>query len=139
MNDYKIIDAHTHTYPESVAERAAKNLSEFYDFTVQCSGTYDDLEEQARQTGTVGFVLLSVATAARQVEKLNHSTAERVALSRSHGFEAIGFAGMHQDYHDFRGELDRCLGMGLSGGKGSPRHTGHHHRRQAALVPLRGA
>ncbi len=117
---YNIIDAHVHTYPESVAERAAINLGNFYNFTVQCTGTYCDLEEQARETGTVGFFLLSVATAARQVEKLNFSTAERVELSRSHGFETIGFAGMHQEYTEITAELDRCLKMGLAGVKIHP-------------------
>jgi len=116
----KIIDAHVHTYPESVAEKAAKNLGEFYNFTVQCAGTYEDLTRQADETGTVGFFLLAVATAPRQVEKLNTSTAELVRHSRSQGYEAIGFGGLHQDYEDLRAEVTRCDELGLAGIKIHP-------------------
>lgn len=116
----KIIDAHVHTYPESIAEKAAKNLGEFYEFTVQCTGTYDDLEHQAKETGTAGFFLLAVATAPRQVEKLNYSTAELFDYSRSRGFEAIGFGGLHQDFTDLRGEVVRCGELGLAGIKIHP-------------------
>ena len=30
----KIIDSHTHTYPDAIAARAAENLGNFYNFTV---------------------------------------------------------------------------------------------------------
>lgn len=116
----KIIDAHVHTYPESVAEKAAKNLGEFYNVTVQCSGTYDDLKRRAVETQTVGFFLLAVATAPRQVVKLNTKTAELVKLSRAQGFETIGFGGMHQDYAEVRSEVARCETLGLAGIKIHP-------------------
>jgi Predicted metal-dependent hydrolase of the TIM-barrel fold len=135
MYNYKIIDAHTHTYPEVIAEKAAKNLGEFYDFTVQCHGTYADLENQAKQTGTVGMFLLSVATSPKQVEKINTTVAENVTLSKLHGFETIGFAGMHQEYSNFGGELDRCLEMGLVGVKIHPDIQGVAID-EPALLPL---
>ena len=31
---YKIIDIHTHTYPEAISEKAVKSLAAFYEFTV---------------------------------------------------------------------------------------------------------
>ena len=57
---YKIIDIHTHTYPEAISEKAVKSLAVFYDFTVDGKGTYADLEAQAKQTGVNGFLLFSV-------------------------------------------------------------------------------
>jgi len=116
----KIIDAHVHVYPESVAEKAAKNLGEFYGFTVQCKGTYEDLKAQAKETGTAGFFFLAVATAERQVEKLNYNMANLVAKAREDGFLALGFGGLHQDYPNKRGEVARCESLGLCGIKIHP-------------------
>ena len=122
---YKIIDIHTHTYPDAIAERAVRSLGNFYNFDVRCAGTYADLEAQAEaskgsETETVGFLLFSVATNAHQVQKVNSSIAALAELSRSHGYETVGFAGMHQDYPDFAGELERCISLGLKGVKIHP-------------------
>lgn len=117
---YKIFDIHTHTYPEAIAAKACENLGRFYDFEVVSKGTYDDLESQAKECGVVGFLLFSVATNAHQVEKLNDGIAALAELSRLHGFEAVGFGGMHQDYDDYKREINRCEAMGLSGLKIHP-------------------
>lgn len=120
MTKYKIIDAHTHTYPESVAEKAAVSLGNFYNFEVKGKGTYEDLEQQAASEGICGFFLLSVATNAGQVTHINDFTAATAALSRSHGFETVGFACMHQDFHDVEAEIMRCIQLGLCGIKIHP-------------------
>ena len=112
MKTYPIFDIHTHTYPERIAEKACTNLGAFYEFIVEGKGTYADLEASAIPYNVKGFLLFSVATNAHQVPKVNDSIAELVKLSRSHGFETVGFAGMHQDFPDFAGELDRVEAMG---------------------------
>lgn len=117
---YKIIDIHTHTYPEAIADKATVSLGDFYNFEIKGKGTYADLEEQAAEAGVCGFFLLSVATNAHQVTHVNDSVAALVSLSCSHGYETVGFAGMHQDYPDYAGELDRCEAMGLRGVKIHP-------------------
>lgn len=122
---YKIIDIHTHTYPEAIADKATEALGKFYNFHVRCKGTYADLEAQAEathgsDTEVVGFLLFSVATNAHQVQKVNDSMAALAGLSRSHGYETVAFAGMHQDYPDFAGEIDRCEALGLRGVKIHP-------------------
>lgn len=122
---YKVIDIHTHTYPEAISGKAVVSLGNFYSFDVRCAGTYADLEAQAvetRQTDTevCGFLLFSVATNAHQVQKVNDSIAALAAKSRANGFETVGYAGMFQDYPDFEGELERCEKMGLQGVKIHP-------------------
>lgn len=57
---YKVIDIHTHTYPEAIAPKAVVSLGNFYNFEVKCPGIYTDLEEQAlksrmTETEVVGF------------------------------------------------------------------------------------
>lgn len=117
---YKVFDVHTHTYPEAIAEKACINLGKFYGFTVLGKGTYADLESQAADNNVGGYLLFSVATNAHQVEKVNTSIASLAELSRSHGFKTVGFAGMHQDFPDFEGEINRCLEIGLKGVKIHP-------------------
>ena len=122
---YKVIDIHTHSYPEVIAQKAAVSLGEFYNFNVECAGTYSDLENQAKEshstdTSVVGFLLLAVATNSHQVQKANDSVAAFAATSRKNGFETVGFAGIHQDYTEIEDEVDRCAAIGLRGFKIHP-------------------
>lgn len=117
---YRIFVTHTHTYPDVIAQRACDNLCSFYEFAVEGNGTYSGLEIEARENNVEGFLVFSVATNAKQVEKVNTSMAQVAELSRSHGFKTIGFAGMHQDYPDFETEIQRCVSLGLKGVKMHP-------------------
>lgn len=117
---YKIFDIHTHTYPEKIADKATVNLGNFYNFRVEGKGTYAHLESQAEANGVHGYLLFSVATNAHQVSKVNDSIAALAEHSRSRGFLTVGFAGMHQDFEDFEGELNRAWDLGLRGVKLHP-------------------
>ncbi len=117
---HKIFDIHTHTYPEAIAEKAVTNLGAFYDFVPEGKGTYADLSAQAPAYNVRGFLLFSVATNARQVQKVNDSIAALAEQSRREGFLTVGFAGMHQDFPDFAGEIDRIEKLGLKGVKIHP-------------------
>ncbi len=117
---YKIIDIHTHIYPEKISVKATKALSDFYRFIVNSKGTLDDLEKQCSKCFVTGFLLLSVATNPHQVKTVNDFAAECVRASRSRGFEAYGFASMHQDFEDIGNEVERAVSMGLKGVKLHP-------------------
>ena len=117
---YKIFDVHTHTYPEAIAEKAVTALGKFYDFVPEGKGIYRELEQIGAAARVSGFLLFSVATNAHQVQKVNDGIAAQVKLSRSAGFCTVGFAGIHQDYPDFEGELDRIMSLGLQGVKIHP-------------------
>lgn len=120
LKPQKIFDIHTHTYPEAIAEKAVTNLGAFYDFVPEGKGTYADLSAQAPAYNVRGFLLFSVATNARQVQKVNDSIAALAEKSRGEGFLTVGFAGMHQDFPDFAGEIDRIEKLGLKGVKLHP-------------------
>ena len=137
----KVFDIHTHTYPEAIAEKACVNLGKFYEFNVEGEGTYAHLESQAAENNVGGYLLFSVCTNAHQVEKVNSSIASLAELSRSHGFKTIGYAGMHQDYPDFRTELNRCRDLGLRGVKIHPdiqRFELDGERARPMMVALEG-
>lgn len=116
----KIIDSHTHTYPDAIAARAAENLGNFYNFTVAESGTFSDLERCEREAGITGFLLLPVATSAKNVDKINEAAAHQAEAARADGFEAFAFGSMHRDCPDFRAGLEHCRKLGLRGIKLHP-------------------
>ena len=120
QHSYKVFDIHTHTYPEAIAEKAVTNLGKFYDFVPEGEGTYAHLSSQAEANNVRGYLLFSVATNAHQVQKVNDSIAALAEKSRAEGFLTVGFAGMHQDYPDFEGEIDRVEKLGLCGVKIHP-------------------
>lgn len=116
----KIFDIHTHVYPESISGKAVTALNGFYNFVSEGNGTAKELRLKAGESGVSGFLLFSVATNAHQVTKVNDGIAAEVKKSRDEGFEAYGFAGMHQDFSDFAGELERVKALGLCGVKLHP-------------------
>ncbi|NLZ36994.1 MAG: amidohydrolase [Clostridiales bacterium] len=130
---YKIIDIHTHIYPEKIAEKACSALGKFYDFPIQGKATYRDIKAQSlgfekaisaedlsNSALIAGFVLLNAATSPHQVQKVNDALAKNVLRAREDGFFCRGFAGMHQDYEDMKGEVERCEAIGLTGFKLHP-------------------
>jgi len=116
----KIFDIHTHVYPDAIAKRATDSLGKFYEFTVPTEGTLSNLLAQATDAGVGGFLILAVATTAHQVRRVNESVAGFIREARGRGFDAYGFAAMHQDTPDFCAELDYSISLGLSGVKIHP-------------------
>jgi predicted TIM-barrel fold metal-dependent hydrolase len=117
---YKIIDIHTHTYPNAIAERAKVALEHFYEFTCEGDGTVDDLAESSEKAGVSGMLLLSVATNVKQIKNVNLWAASAKADLVARGFEAAAFGGIHQDCPDMAAELDHIKELGLSGIKIHP-------------------
>ena len=116
----KIFDAHVHVYPDAIADRARVALGKFYNFPVPGVGTYEGYLAECRENETSGFLVFSVATTAHQVKSINDYIADRMHAARGEGFEAVGFAAMHQDFEDVETELDRAISLGLTGIKIHP-------------------
>lgn len=117
---YKIIDIHTHTYPNAIAAKAKVALEKFYEFECQGMGTVDDLAESSAKAGVAGILMLSVATNTHQIRKVNEFAKISLDSMLERGFEAAAFAGIHQDCPDFAAELDHIKSLGLSGIKIHP-------------------
>ena len=116
----KIIDAHTHIYPDALAPRAKASLEKFYNFTCQATGTVDNLIETSKEGGVSGLLLLGVATNARQIRHVNQNLVEAMDKIRAAGLEVAAFGGIHQDCKDMAAELDFIRTAGLSGVKIHP-------------------
>ncbi|MCL2771756.1 MAG: amidohydrolase [Oscillospiraceae bacterium] len=116
----KIFDAHTHAYPDDIAEKACINLGKFYEFTVHNAGTVDALIKSEKESGSSGFALFSVATSPEQVIKINNWLDEVKIKYSDESMKIVCFTAMHHDFADKAGEVDRTLAMGFKGVKIHP-------------------
>jgi predicted TIM-barrel fold metal-dependent hydrolase len=112
----RIIDIHTHIWPDAVAEKAVNALitegmlTPFYDGTVK--GLVADMD----RTGVTASVIQPVATKPGQVASINNWAAS-VRSER-----IVPFGAMHPDLEDAAAEIDRMAGLGLRGFKLHPEH-----------------
>lgn len=111
---YKVIDVHTHIWPEKLAERAVNHVGNYYSYEMHGKGTLADLKESTSGAGVEYFVIHSSALKASQVEDVNTTAA-------SHITEKIaGFGTLHPEYADFEKEINRIISLGLKGIKLHP-------------------
>lgn len=113
----KIIDFHTHIYPDKIAERATEAIGKFYDIEMDRVGSVSNLLKYSERAGITNCVVHSVATSAQQVERINDFITAEVG---AHPDKLYGFGTMHQDYEDKIKEVDRCIELGLRGIKLHP-------------------
>jgi predicted TIM-barrel fold metal-dependent hydrolase len=113
----KIIDAHTHIYPEKIAEKATKSVGDFYDLPMANSvGTSELLINAGNVIGVSTYLVCSVATTPTQVASINNFIARECEKHP----QFFGFAAMHQDFEDIPAEIDRITALGLHGIKIHP-------------------
>ena len=117
-----IIDIHTHTFPDHMAERVIDKLSHAAHIIPHTNSTGGELIASMERAGIDLSVILPVATAARQVEKLNSA-----AASINEQFEGKGlfsFGCMHPEWDNWYDELLRVKNLGLKGIKIHPPYQG---------------
>lgn len=88
---YEIADAHTHIFPQKIAEKAAHSIADFYKVNAGDVGTVDILLENGRRLGISHYLVCSVATTPKQVPSINHFISENCRLHP----EFIGFGTIH--------------------------------------------
>lgn len=113
----KIIDFHTHIYPDKIAERATMAIGNFYDIKMERVGSLENLLKISEKAGIDRCVIHSVATNPAQVETINDFVKASVD---AHPEKLTGFGTLHQDYEDKIGEAQRIIDLGLKGIKLHP-------------------
>ena len=127
-----IIDFHAHTFPEKIACSALDKLRGASHTRTFADGTNAGLKENMRCSGIDVSVILPVATAARQVPKINDTA---VLLNEEEEKEAaqpnpvpsprlISFGCIHPEYEDYKAELARIKAQGIRGIKVHPIYQG---------------
>jgi len=113
----KIIDFHTHIFPDSLAERAIATLRahapESRAFT---NGTLDGLRKSMQQSGIAASVLLPIATKPSQVATINKSCKALFAE------DMVPFGTLHPDLEDFPAEITYLVSINVRGIKLHPEY-----------------
>lgn len=113
----KIFDVHAHIYPDKIADKAVENIGRFYGLRMTGGGTIDALLKGAEKFGVEKIVVCSVATAARQVRKINDFMASQLGEPKF-----LPLATIHPDMDkiEISDEAARIKDTGLKGIKLHP-------------------
>lgn len=112
----RIINFHTHIYPQPIAEKATKAIGNFYTISMDKIGTSEHLLNECKSVGIDKCVVHSVATTPHQVTSINDFVLKECEKHK----EFYGFAAMHPDFTDFEVEIERVTKAGLKGIKIHP-------------------
>lgn len=112
----KLIDFHTHIYPDAVAEKATKSIEDFYSLEAENVGTAGQLLEQASLAGVSLNVILPVAVKPSGVAHINDFA---VKVQQEHK-EFYAFGTVHAAMENIEDEISRIDALGLHGIKIHP-------------------
>jgi hypothetical protein len=104
-----IVDFHVHAFPDDVAQRAIHALLETYQVRAVSDGTISGLVDYMGKSGVDYSVVQPVATKPSQVRSINDWAASHTDA------RVISFGGIHPDFEDVPGEIDRIVSLGLPG------------------------
>ena len=116
-NKFYVIDSHCHIYPEKIAVKAAESTGTFYEEKAFCNGTVLQMFEKGIASGIDRFIVQSVATAPKQVAKINEFISEEV---KTHPDLLIGLGTLHPESEDIEGDIKHLISLGLKGVKLHP-------------------
>lgn len=128
----RIIDFHTHCFPEKIAAKALSNLSHCSGDAIPFhAGTADSLLEHALAGGADGAVVLNIATNPRQQESVNH-----FAIDTNNRFPHLyAFGSIHPESPGALDELERIYAAGLKGIKLHPDYQ-HFFVDEDRMLPI---
>lgn len=112
----KLIDFHTHIYPDAIAEKATKSIEDFYSMEAENVGTADRLLEQSALAGVSLNVVLPVAIKPSGVAHINDFAAK---MQTEHK-EFLSFGTIHAETENIEEESERIYRLGLHGVKIHP-------------------
>ena len=113
----RIIDFHTHVYPDSIASKAAASVREFYHLGDDAmDGTVQSLLKLGRAAGTEEFVILPVAMRPERTRHINEFILQQ--LSKHECF--YGFGTIHAGMENIADEVAYIMQNGLRGVKMHP-------------------
>ena len=113
----KIIDIHTHIYPDAIAQKATDSVKDFYGIGgANMDGTASLLLERHKAAGIAKSVILPVAIRSDRVQGINDYIKQQENLCD----HFIGFGTVHAAMEGIGEETERIYSMGLKGIKMHP-------------------
>ncbi len=116
MHGKKIIDTHTHTWPDKIAETAVSSVAGAGGMTPFSDGTRSALEKSMKEAGISVSVSLQIATKPSQVEVINKTAGEFTDSS------VILSGTLHPQKKDFEKDIDYMHKNGIKIIKMHPEH-----------------
>ncbi len=114
----KIIDIHCHIYPDKIAEKAANNVSVFYDnLEMLSNGKVSSTIEASKSAGISHLIVHSVATTPEQVSSINKFISN--CVSESNGY-MTGLGTLYPNDETIYKDFEELLSLGLKGVKLHP-------------------
>ncbi len=116
-----IIDFHTHTFPDAIAEAALSKLKAASNTVPFTNGTEKGLKESMEKAGVDISVVLPVATNPLKVSKINETSARNNEdFSPDKKGSVLHFGCVHPDCENVERELCHAAELGLRGVKIHP-------------------
>ena len=113
----KIIDIHTHVYPDPIAQKATDSIKDFYGLGGGgMNGTVSMLKQRGAMAGISQFVILPVAVMPERTRHINDFILQQVAENP----EFVGFGTVHAEMEAIAGEAEYIMAKGLRGIKMHP-------------------
>ena len=112
----KIIDMHTHVYPDTIAAKAAQNIRNYYHLGENMDGTVSTLLRRGTEAGVSGYLLLPVAVKPDHVHSINQFTRQQADSHECF----VGFGTVHAAMENMMEEVEAIVSMGLKGIKIHP-------------------
>lgn len=116
----KIIDFHTHAFPDAIAGKTIELLSKKGGIPAHTDGTVDGLRVRLTEAGISLGVVLPVVTRAEQFASVTRF-AQQINEERN---GLLSFGGIHPDSSDYRKELKELAAAGFRGIKLHPDYQG---------------
>jgi len=114
-----IIDFHTHTFPEKIAQRAIAGMQANSHAAAFSEGTAASLSASMKAAGIAHSVVLPVATNPAKLTSMNDAS---IALNGRNGI--FHFGAVHPLAENWEAELQRIAEAGLKGIKIHPQYQG---------------
>ena len=112
----RIIDIHTHVYPDAIAMKAADSIRNYYQIGRNMDGTPGMLLDRGSQAGVSQYVVLPVAIKADRVDSINQFILQQM---KEHP-EFVGFGAIHAEVPNIGDVAENIGKMGLKGIKIHP-------------------
>ena len=117
---YKLMDMHTHCFPDAIAERAITSLKGQTDIPNYHDGTLDGLCAYEHSIHSSGMLVLPIATKPQQAEGINKWAAS-IQGTRD-GLSVHAFGSVHPESRSLVYELDHLCSLGIRGVKLHPEY-----------------
>ncbi len=120
LNQYEIIDFHTHVFPDNIAQKVTDNVGNYYNLSMHGNGSKADLLSGKGNLNVTKFVISYAALNPSKTVPINNFIHD-ACISNS---EFIGLGSVHRDTPDVLEEIERMLSLGIRGIKIHPEFQG---------------